>query len=217
MTDTARVRLLQRGEALIRANLNLRVFAPLFLLALATTWYGLFYSVDRFGALTGGLAFPDMQPRLTVDALFAQIGAYSPETARFYLGWVVFDYAWPFLTFTTMLFISGWLCSVRPDSKIRFTWLIASAYLTVLMDWAENTGFIALVLALPAEPRWLASVTLGFHAAKLLFNMVFNALFWLLLILVIVAGIGRRFSARAAGANPALSGTNRHDSGNPDG
>jgi hypothetical protein len=177
----------------IRANLNLRVFLPLLAAALATTWYGLFWSVEHFSVLTNGLGFMDMQPRLTVDALFEQIRTYSADATRFYLGWSVFDYFWPLLTFTTMLFISAWLFGFLPETaRRRFPWLIASAYLTVLMDWFENVGFAILVVGLPAEPHWLAQTTLLLHAGKLIFNMVFNLGFWALLIAAIIAGIKTR-------------------------
>jgi hypothetical protein len=187
---------MDRIARLIQGHLNLPVFVPLLGLALAATWYGLFASVESFAAMTGGLSFMDMQPRLTVDTLFEQIRTYAPETISYYIGWSVFDYIWPFLTFTTMLFISAWLISQLPNgSKVRFSWLIASAYLTVLMDWLENIGFVALVTAMPAEPLWLARLTLGFHALKLLANMVFNLLFWVLLGTVIVVFIRRRIFA----------------------
>ena len=182
-------------ETLIRSNLRARTFIPLLLLALATTWYGLFYSVDRFATLTDGLSFMDMQPLLTAESLFIQIRAYSAETISFYLGWSLFDYAWPLLTFTTMLFISAWLTDRLPGgTRLRFPWFIASAYLTVLMDWIENAGFVALVTGLPAEPLWLARLTLGFHALKLLSNLVFNLLFWVLLGSVIITVVRQRLS-----------------------
>ena len=55
---------------LIRANLNLTIFVPLLSIALLATWYGLFTSVEHFASLTSGLRFMDMQPQLTVAALF---------------------------------------------------------------------------------------------------------------------------------------------------
>jgi len=189
---------MNRIAKLIQGHLNLSAFLPLLLLALTATWYGLFSSVERFADMTGGLSFMDMQPRLTVDAIFAQIRTYSPETVNYYIGWSLFDFIWPLLTFTTMLFISAWLIGFLPigflprGSKTRFSWLIASAYLTVLMDWAENIGFVALVAVLPAEPLWLARLTLGFHAMKLLSNMAFNLLFWLLLGILMFVFIRRR-------------------------
>ena len=71
---------------------------------------------------------------------------------------------------------------------------MASAYLTVFMDWSENIGFASLVVGLPDEPMWLARVSLLLHAAKLFFNMVFNLGFWILLIAAIVAGLKSRFA-----------------------
>jgi hypothetical protein len=184
---------MDRIARLIQDHLNLTVFLPLLGLALAATWYGLFALVETFAAMTDGLSFMDMQPRLTVDGLFEQIRTYSPETVRYYIGWSLFDFVWPFLTFTTMLFISAWLIGLLPKgSKVHFSWLITSAYLTVLMDWAENVGFIGLVTALPAEPLWLARLTLGFHALKLLANMAFNLVFWVLLGTVIIFFVRRR-------------------------
>lgn len=184
---------MNRIARLILGHLNLPVFLALLSLALAATWFGLFASVEAFAAMTGGLSFMDMQPLLTVDTLFEQIRTYAPETVRYYIGWSIFDFVWPFLTFTTMLFIAAWLIGLLPTgSKIRFSWLIGSAYLTVLMDWAENVGFILLVTVLPAEPLWLARMTLLLHAGKLLFNMVFNVLFWILLGSVVLALVSRK-------------------------
>ena len=140
----------------------------------------------------------DMQPTLTAAGLFDQIRLYSPKTVRFYLGWSAFDYAWPLITFTTMLFITAWLFQfVAEKWRRRFWLLVASAYLTVLMDWLENIGFVALVLGLPDEPLWLARTTLLLHAGKLFFNMVFNLGFWVLLIAAIVSRLkNRRAAAR---------------------
>lgn len=176
--------------ASIQARLRLSLFLPLLCVALLTTWYGLFWSVEYFSSLTGGLRFVDMQPTLTVDALFTQIRTYDNQTTVFYLWWLVFDYAWPFLTFTTMLFIAGWLFQYVDAGWSRcFPWLVGFAYMTVLMDWAENSGFSALVLLRPVEPLWLAQITLALHAAKLTFNMLFNLGFWVLLAAVLGKGV----------------------------
>ena len=70
-----------------------------------------------------------------------------------------------------------------------FAALVATAYLTVLMDWLENMGFATLVMVRPAEPVWLAQLTLALHAAKLLFNMLFNLGFWVVLVAVILVTI----------------------------
>ncbi|MAF84749.1 MAG: hypothetical protein QGH93_13515 [Gammaproteobacteria bacterium] len=173
---------MHRIARLIQNNLNLRVFLPLLVLALVSTWYGLFASVDRFAVLTGGLSFIDMQPWLTAETLFAQISTYSPETVRYYMGWSLFDYLWPLITFTTMLFISGWLFGFLAEKwQPRFRLFIASAGLTVLLDWAENIGFVVLVSLSPGDPQWLAVFTLGLHAGKLMFMMVFNVLLCILL------------------------------------
>jgi hypothetical protein len=66
-----------------------------------------------------------------------------------------------------------------------FSVVIASAGLTVLLDWAENIGFVALVTISPGEAQWLAVFTLGLHAGKLIFMMVFNVLICVLLAAVI--------------------------------
>jgi hypothetical protein len=186
---------MKRIANLIQANLNLRFFLPLLALALLTTWYGLFYSVEKLAAMTGGLSFMDMQPMLTVEQLFEQISTYSPETISFYVGWSLFDYAWPLVTFTTVCFISAWLLSFLSEKwQQKFWLLVTAAYTTVIFDWLENMGFVALVLGVPAEPVWLAQLTLTLHAGKLLFNMLFNVGTWVLLIAVIVTAIRSRFS-----------------------
>jgi len=177
------MRLINNIARIIQSNLNLRVFLPLLAVALATTWYGLFWSVEYFSGLTGGLRFMDMQPTLTAEDLFVQIRTYSAATVSFYFGWSLFDYLWPLVTFTTMCFISAWLFTfLAPKWQRWFPPLIASAYLTVLMDWAENMGFAALIAGLPDEPMWLAQLTLLLHAAKLFFNMIFNLGFWTALV-----------------------------------
>ncbi len=180
-------------KRLILNNLNLRVFIPLLVLALATTWWGLGWSKEHFESLTGGTTFFDMQPMITPELLFEQLRTYSVEAISFYLRWVIFDYAWPFITFTTMLFITAWLLQFVADKWSNWFWLfIASAYLTVLMDWGENTGFIVLALyAGLHEPMGLAKVTLGLHAAKLFFNLVFNLAFWVLVIAAVTNRIRR--------------------------
>ncbi|RMD85736.1 MAG: hypothetical protein D6815_01190, partial [Candidatus Dadabacteria bacterium] len=63
--------------------------------------------------------------------------------------------------------------------------------LTVLCDWVENLGFVALLLGLPAQPAWLANTTLALHAGKLVFNMVFNVGFWVVAVAVGVVGARR--------------------------
>ena len=153
---------MNRIARLILANLNLKVFVPLLTLALVTTWWGLFHSTARFAELSGGLRFVDMQRGLTPEIIFDQFGSYAPDTVTYYLAWSVFDFAWPFITFTTMLFIAGWLLGFVADKWQKwFGLFIASAYLTVLMDWGENVGFMALVTGMLNEPMWLAQLTLA--------------------------------------------------------
>lgn len=185
----------KRIASFIQAHLHLRVFLPLLTVALATTWFGLFYSVEKFSHMTGGLAFMDMQPTLTPTKIFAQIPTYTPDTVAYYIVWSLFDYLWPFVTFTTMLFICAWLLKFLSDKwQQRFWLLVASAYITVIFDWLENLGFIALVLGLPAEPLWMAQVTLALHAGKLTFNMIFNVGTWVLLGAVIVKRVRTKSS-----------------------
>jgi len=187
----------RRIAVAIEASLSLRLFLPVLAAGLAATWYGLGWSLQHFAGLTGGQRFVDMQPTLTAGTLFAQIREYSPETVDFYLWWLLFDYAWPFLGFTVMLLIAAWLLRFLPAGwRERFWLLVASGYLTVLMDWGENLGFASLVVGLPAEPLWLARLTLALHAAKLFFNMVFNLGFWVVLLAVLVTRV------RAAVARP---------------
>ena len=190
----------------IQSNLHLRVFLPLLAIALLTTWYGLGPSLEHFAELTadqGGPRFVDMQPRLTPMTLFEQVRAYSDETVRYYLGWSLFDFAWPFITYTTMLFITAWLLRFLPASWQARLWLfVIVAYATVLMDWAENVGFSALVLVRPAEPIWVAELAVLCHRGKLFFNMVYNVGFFAVLLAAIGAGIRARLQ-RGARASPS--------------
>lgn len=174
--------------AKVRRAFNLKKFLLLFCAALLSTWYGLFWSVDHFAILSGGLSFLDMQPALAADSLFAQIRTYDEAATAFYLWWSLFDYAWPFITFTTMLVIGSWLLGFLSAAWQRlFPWLAAAAYLAVLMDWLENIGFATLVIIRPAEPPWLAQLTLTLHSAKLGFLVLFNLGILLILLSVVMA------------------------------
>ena len=66
--------------------------------------------------------------------------------------------------------------------------------LTVLIDWAENAGFALLVMNPLEERLWLAQVTLFLHAMKLLFNLLLNLGFWLLLANSIISRIKSRLA-----------------------
>jgi hypothetical protein len=179
---------MQRIADRIRASLSLRVFLPVLAAALLATWYGLSPSLEHFAGLTGGLRFVDMQPALTPAALLEQVRAYSPETVRYYLWWSLFDFAWPFLTYTAMLFITAWLLrSTPPAWQRRFPLLVIVAYTTVLMDWGENLGFVSLALGLGDGAASVAWLAVQLHRAKLIFNLVFNVGFLLVLARAIIA------------------------------
>jgi len=64
-----------------------------------------------------------------------------------------------------------------------------------MMDWAANAGFALLAMNPLEEQLWLAQFTLFLHAMKLLFNLLFNLGFWVLLAAAIVDGIKARFAA----------------------
>lgn len=184
---------MQRIADLIRNALTLRVFLPLLALALAATWYGLGPSLERFAELTGGRRFVDMQPALTAASLIEQARGYSPETVRYYLWWSAFDFAWPLLTFTTMLFISAWLFRFLPDNAQKlFVPLVVVAYATVLADWGENIAFLGVVLTETPEPLALARAAIVLHGAKLSIMMLFNAGVLALLLWVIAWRAGLR-------------------------
>ena len=187
--------ILNQIEAIILRHLNKRVFACWLVLSFGSTWYGLIWSKKKFESLTGGTTFFDMQPTLSPVVLFEQLRNYSDETINFYVGWVLFDYAWPFITFTTMLFICAWLSSYVNKKLQNLFWiLVLTAYLTVLMDWGENTGFLALVGLHPSEPMWLAAITIAIHNAKLLFLTLFNIASGGLLVAAIATRINDRLS-----------------------
>jgi len=174
--------IMQKIAALIRRSLRLPVFLPLLALALAATWYGLGPSLARIIALTGGARFVDMQPGITPAALIGQLRSYSPEALRFYFWWTAFDFAWPLLTFTAMLFITAWLYRFLPErAQPTFVFMVGSAYATVLMDWGENLGFLAVILAGSPQPLEIAGVAVLLHRAKLFFNFVFNGGFFVVL------------------------------------
>lgn len=193
---------LQRIAGLIRASLRLEIFLPLLALALAATWYGLGPSLQHMVELTGGRRFVDMQPTLSAAELIAQLRAYTPETVRFYLWWSAFDYAWPLLTFTAMLFIGAWLFRFLPESRQGdFALLVAAAYATVLMDWGENLAFVGVLLAGDRPAAALATLAVWLHRGKLFFNFVFNAGFFTVLAWALVrAARGRLRRAPGNGA-----------------
>lgn len=171
---------------LIRRSLRLSIFMPLLALALLATWYGLGPSQAHFAALTDGQRFVDVQPRLTVDSLITQAERYGPEAVHYYLQWSGFDFAWPLLTFTAMMFIVGWLFRFLPNRRQElFTLVVAVGYAAVLMDWGENIAFVWVVLHAEPPPLSVAGLAVALHTAKLFFLAVFNlacfaVLFWAL-------------------------------------
>lgn len=189
---------MQRIADLIRRSLRPGVFLPLLVLALAATWYGLGPSPDRFAALTGGQRFVDMQPGLTAESLVGQARGYSPGTVRYYLAWSAFDFAWPLLTFTAMLFVVAWLFRFLPErAQPLFAAVVAVGYGAVLMDWGENLGFVGVTLAADPRPMLVARAAVGLHVAKLAFLAVFNAA-CLAVLLWAAARATRRMLSRAA-------------------
>jgi hypothetical protein len=174
----------QRLANLIRGSLQLRVFLPLLALGLVATWFGLGPSQARFAALTGGQRFVDVQPALTAESLVEQARTYDAPAVRYYLQWSAFDFAWPLLTFTAMMFIVAWLFRfLPPERQGLFTWVVAVGYAAVLMDWSENLFFVGVVLTAPGEPLALARIAVTLHGAKLFFLALFNvaclaALLW---------------------------------------
>lgn len=182
---------MHRIANLIRRSLSLRVFLSLLTLALTATWYGLGPSVAHFAELTGGQRFVDMQPGLGAESLLEQARGYSPETVRYYLWWSAFDFAWPLLTFTTMMFIVAWLFRALPESRQGlFTLVVAAGYTAVLMDWGENLGFAGVVLGW--WPSLLAQAAVFLHGGKLVFLALFN----LLCVAVLLWAAGRRLLSR---------------------
>ena len=171
---------------LIRRFLRLTIFLPLLALSLVATWFGLGPSQLHFAALTDGQRFVDVQPGLTVDSLIAQAGRYGPEAVHYYLQWSGFDFAWPLLTFTAMMFIAGWLFRFLPSRRQGlFTLVVAVGCAAVLMDWGENIAFVWVVLHADPPPLLVARLAVTLHRAKLFFLTVFNlacftVLFWAL-------------------------------------
>ena len=174
---------------LIRRSLRLTVFLPLLSLSVLATWFGLGPSQVHFAALTNGQRFVDVQPGLTADSLITQAGSYGPEAVHYYLQWSGFDFAWPLLTFTAMLFIAGWLFRFLPAGRLGlFTVVVAVGYAAVLMDWGENLGFVWVVLHPEPAPLAVARVAVTLHQAKLLFLGLFN----LACIAVLIWALGRQ-------------------------
>jgi hypothetical protein len=166
---------MQSPADLIRRSLRLTVFLPLLALSLVATWFGLGPSQAHFAALTDGQRFVDVQPGLTVGGLITQAASYGPEAVHYYLQWSGFDFAWPLLTFTAMLFIAAWLFRfLPPERQGLFTVVVAVGYAAVLMDWGENLGFVWVVLHPEPPPLDVARLAVTLHEAKLFFLAVFN-------------------------------------------
>lgn len=186
---------MQRLADLIRRSLSLRLFLPLLALALAATWYGLGPSQTRFATLTGGQRFVDVQPELTAVSLIEQARSYGPEAVHYYLWWSAFDFAWPLLTFSAMMFIAAWLFRLLPARRQGlFTLVVAVGYAAVLMDWGENLAFVGVVITVPHESLALAKLAVFLHGAKLFFLAVFNVA----CLATLLWAIARRTLPRAA-------------------
>lgn len=181
---------------LIQRSLKLQVFLPLLIVTLIATWYGLGPSRAHFAELTGGGRFVDMQPELTAASLVAQAQSYDPDTIRYYLLWSAFDFVWPLLSFTTVMFIIAWLFRFLPaERQGLFTGVVALGYGAVLMDWGENLGFMGVVLLADQKPLGLAGLAVVFHSAKLAFLALFNVACLAVLLWALARGAGLRRAA----------------------
>ena len=147
-----------------------------------------------FQAVTDGHMFFDMQIPITEEKIFAQLPAYTDESRSLYVYFMVIDYLFPPMAGLSMALLWGWLMSLAP-AGLLLKWssskLVLFPFISALLDWLENVGFLGTALLYPARVDWLTQSGVLFREAKLLFMGANFAITILLIVMLILVRRGR--------------------------
>ena len=152
-----------------------------------------------FQAATDGHMFFDMQIPITEEMMLSQLPSYTEESKSLYMYFMVIDYLFPPMAglFTALLW--GWMMT-RVESGVLVTLsgsgLLLFPFISSLLDWLENIGFLGTALLYPSRIEWLTQSGVLFRQAKLLFMGANAAITLVIVLLLLTALFSRRKSAQ---------------------
>ena len=163
---------------------------PLFLLAAAIAFGSIYVFTGviepRFVAQTGGSPPFDLQNRLTVEQVYAQLPTYTDSARQLYYLFAVIDFAFPLFA---SLFLAGIAAfSLRYLWPRGYDWVTARKLWVLLLlpaffDWAENIFALTIISAHGHELRGAAMMMIYSKLGKLSLTLVAQVLAWSLLVL----------------------------------
>jgi len=152
---------------------------------------------QRFPELAAGAVPFDLQNRLSVEQVFAQLAGYTEEAFELYYIFTAIDYFFPLFA---GLFLGATAAFLLRHSVPRW-YLIAEQknlfvlfLLATLFDWLENITLLSVMAGYPNELSSIATLAVAAKMGKLGFVFLFQGL--VLLLLVFSAG---KWLARKAG------------------
>jgi hypothetical protein len=122
----------------------------------------------RLRAATAGLPIPDLEPLRSPGWLYALLEAYGEHGRRAYLSFTVFDMVYPlaaYAFFAVAIAALTTALSTRASAS-----LLALPIVGLVLELAEQTGFLLILVAFPRRLHavaWLTSVLTALKLAVL--------------------------------------------------
>ncbi|MEC9375736.1 MAG: hypothetical protein VYA80_05115 [Pseudomonadota bacterium] len=155
-----------------------------FILAVSSLMFMAFIITPAFQEATSGLSPFDLNFDINAEQIYQDLPFYTDQSRRLYLGFAIVDYIYPALVAIFFSMFWAWIFSKAPnkffDKLISFG-ILLFPFLYMLVDWAENTGFLLLIYYYPEEFRGIADVASVLKSFK---PKVMNFLFVLTLIFI---------------------------------
>jgi hypothetical protein len=144
---------------------------------------------QRFPELAAGAVPFDLQNRLTVEQIFAQLAGYTEEAFELYYIFTAIDYFFPlfaglFLGATAAFLLRHSLprwYSIAEQKNLFVLFLLAT-----LFDWLENIAVLSVIAGYPNELSTIATLAVAAKMGKLAFVFLFQG--FTLLLLIFCAG-----------------------------
>ncbi len=153
------------------------LLALLFLLMYG--FHGLFpFSVEKIGAVSGGMGIPDARMYYTYAQLYEMFRHYGPEGRRMYLQLQWVDWIYPLVY---SLILASLLFVVYKKTRLRY--MVYVPFMAALFDYVENILLRVSILSFPHMHKGIVQVagtvtfTKWFLIFVTFFLLVFGA-FW---------------------------------------
>jgi hypothetical protein len=148
-----------------------------------------------FGELTGGEQPFDLQNRLTVEQIFAQLPHYTETARQLYYAFSFVDFFFPFFAGIFLAAIAAF--SLRHLSPRAYAWVNARNLFVLMMtgtacDWAENCLALVVISQYPQQFTGVATALVLVKQAKLFFVLLAQLVGWSLLLLAGLKWLGQR-------------------------